>query len=244
MSIYSHITPFASFSEDSVNDILRPHIISRTFEELITERGDLNINFTNDSKNFVDYTTLFDNIKEKLFKINNVKEIDITNCEDIKKFREDYHNLKKTICNVYMDLMDAETKLNEAKEKYTTFCESIKNCIHFVHNSGTEDENDLLIKNILEKKTDTYYISLNIEQLIKNFEKSYHEFEKLKCKITIISGTILPSTICQICLEHQVEYFIDPCGHTICKHCKIICEQLTDCHYCRTNKKGYKRLYL
>ena len=79
---------------------------------------------------------------------------------------------------------------------------------------------------------------------LNKYEEAYTEFEKTKIKISIISGTILPPTICQICLEHQVEYFLDPCGHTICKHCKVICENKPDCHYCRTKKKGYKRLYL
>ena len=60
----------------------------------------------------------------------------------------------------------------------------------------------------------------------------------------MISGTIIPTITCQVCLENQIEYFVDPCGHTICKVCKVECEKLKNCHYCRTPRNGYKRLYL
>jgi len=240
----NNFSSFASFSDDSVNDL---HIPVRSFEEFITERGDLNIHFSNLNTNYVDYNTIYEKIKEKLFKINTTKEkcnIKESDNDEIKKFRDDYLSLKKSVCDIYMNLMHAETELNEAKEKYNSFCESIKNCVHFIHRSGTPDENDILIKDILEKKIHSYFVSLNLDELIIKYDNANIEFEKTKSKISIISGTILPTTICQICLEHQVDYFIDPCGHTICKNCKSVCEVCPDCHYCRTKKKCYKRIYL
>jgi hypothetical protein len=225
--------------------------VNRTFEELISERGDLNIYFSNTSNTSntsglsIDYNTLFEKIKTKLLRIDTISDIDITNCPIINKYREDFLALKKNICDIYLDYMKSETELNEAKEKYTTFCESIKNCVHFIHKTGTADENDILIKEMLEKKIEDYYEKLNISFLIQNFDEKRLDFEKTKYKISTITGALLPTTICQICLENQVDYFVDPCGHTICKTCKNTCENKSkNCHYCRTVKNGYKRLYI
>jgi len=219
--------------------------INRTFEELITERGDLNIHFSNENKSVVDYTLLFEKIKEKLFIIDNKKDIKITECDDIKKFRQEIFALKNGICDKYIKLSTIESELNQAKEKYSSFCDSVKNLIHFVYKSETmEEENDEKIKEILENKIETYYKKLNITELLDQYETAIVDYEKTKLKISMISGTFLQPTICQICLERQVEFFIDPCGHTICKHCKPMCETIADCHYCRTKKKGYKRLFL
>jgi len=238
----NNIEQFALFNEAFSESITN---LNRTFEELITERGDLSFHFSNQNRSSVDYTTLFDKIKEKLFSMDSSKkDLKINDCPIINKYREDFTALKHNVCDIYMDLMNAETELNQAREKYTTFCDSIKNCINFVHNNTTLDESDQIVKEILEKKVENYYIKLDIDNLNKKYEEAYTEFEKTKIKISLISGTILPPTICQICLEHQVEYFLDPCGHTICKQCKIICENKPDCHYCRTKKKGYKRLFL
>ena len=238
----SSINSFSPFNEQGSDNF---SLLHRTFEELVTERGDLNIHFSNEPCLHVDYNTLFEKIKTKLFQMDNVADVDISDCPLIKKYREDYISLKKNVCDIYLDYMKAETELNEAKEKYKTFCESIKNCIHFVHNTGTANENDILIKDILETKVENYYEKLNISFLIKNFDEKHLEFEKTKYKISTITGTLLPTTICQVCLENQVDYFIDPCGHTICKTCKTTCENKSlHCHYCRSIKNGYKRLYI
>jgi len=235
----------SSFSPFYENNIENLNLLNRTFEELVSERGDLNYHFSDESCLRVDYNTLFEKIKSKLFQMNITLDLNITDCPIIKKYREDFLELKKTICDIYLDYMKAETELNEAKEKYTTFCESIKNCIHFIYNTGTQVEQDIVIKELLEQKIETYYLKLNIDSLQEIYNEKFIEFEKTKYKVSTITGTILPTTICQICLENQVDYFIDPCGHTICKTCKTVCENKSlSCHYCRTIKKGYKRIYL
>ena len=158
----------------------------RTFEELITERGtEIEIN--------VNYDSLFENIKNKLF--------------DLKKIE----NIKKTIT-------------------------SIDIC-------GINDESDVLLKELIEKKIDSYYINLNLDKLKNNLNISYNKLQETKQKINIIFG-IIPVTICQICLENQIEYFVDPCGHTLCGVCKDKCVKVSSsCHYCRTNRNSFKRIY-
>lgn len=227
---------FAPFDENEERSELSVNNNFRSYEELVNERCGINER--------EDYTTLFKKIKEKLFKMNTVMDINFADCPIVKQYRDDFNALKQNVCNVYTTLTNAETELNEAKEKYASFCESIKKCVNFVHNTGTADQNDILLRDILENKIDTYYTHLKIDELIKQYNIANLEFEKTKFKISTISNVVLPPTICQICLERQVDYFIDPCGHTICEQCKIKCEKTTDCHYCRTKKKCYRRLYL
>ena len=66
------------------------------------------------------------------------------------------------------------------------------------------------------------------------------EYSYLKNILTDISS-ILPSGICRICLESEVTYFIDPCGHTICGLCKELSKSLTTCHTCRANITSLKK---
>jgi len=214
----------------------------RTFEELITERGE-NL-FPNEIDSGVDYIVFFEKIKNKLFKINHSLDVNVNDFDDIKQFKDLFNNLKKEICDAYIALTKSETKLKISTDKYISFCENIKNSIESIVSCGLNDDSDKELINSLEKKINLYYDNLNIPELTVQYQSDYTIFEKIKYKISMISGTVISPTTCQICLENQVEYFIDPCGHTICKECKITCESSPSCHYCRTLKKCYKRLYI
>jgi len=214
----------------------------RTFEELISERGE--DVFPNQIEPDINYNVFFEKIRNKLFKVNQNLDVNVHEFKDIKEFKEIINNLKKEICESYIALTKSENNMKNATEKYTSFCENIKSSVESIVQCGVNDESDKELINSLEKKIEIYYEKLNIPLLTEKYETDYTNFEKIKYKISSISGTVIPQTTCQICLENQVEYFIDPCGHTICKNCKLRCENSTSCHYCRTTKKCYKRLYL
>ena len=235
MSSSNSNSSFAPFNENnnfSYNN--------RTFEELICERGEMFEPIENE--NIFDYSLIFNKIKTKLFNLNNLPD-NLQECEFIKKYREEIMTLKREVCTIYLDFMKAETQLSSAREKYTLFCENIKNCIESI--IQTPDESDNQLKQLLEQKLENYYSTLNLDTLIEDFNKKSELFEKTKYQVAQLTGTFLPTTICQICLENEVEYFIDPCGHTICKNCKSTCENKSNkCHYCRTVRSSYRRLYL
>jgi hypothetical protein len=139
--------------------------------------------------------------------------------------------------------MEADSQLTIVREKFNSFSESIKKCIENISQTPCDSDNQL--KELLEEKIEKFYSILEIDALIDNFYKKLEQFEKTKYKISLISGTFLPTTICQICMENQVDYFIDPCGHTICRLCKSTCENKTNkCHYCRTVRNSYRKIYL
>ena len=227
---------FSSFSE--INSTSTLDNFSRTFEQIVTERNKVV------SRNDDYYSQLFEKINSKLRTMETNIDVNVFDCEIVKQHIENIRDLKKSVCTVYMEYIDVDTKLNEAKTKYLKFSESIKECLGYLY--GINDhESDETIKTLLEDKIDVYYEQLKIDELLKDYTKKYEEFEKTKYKISIMTGVILPTTICQICMENQVDYFIDPCGHTICKLCKSLCENKSNkCHYCRTTRNTYKRIYL
>ena len=230
---------FNSFAPFIDNIDLREVNNYRTLEELVTER------YESINENKPDYTNLFNKIVSRLNNLEIKHYPDIFNCETVKDYKDFIYSFKENSSTIYMEFIEAENLLKYAKEKYKHFCDTIKECIKSINNSGTFNENDESIKDIFDRKIDEYYHSLKLDDLLKNFNTKFEEFEKLKYKISLIVGSFLPTTICQICLENQVDYFIDPCGHTICKSCKLVCEnKSTACHYCRASRNSYKRLYL
>lgn len=44
---------------------------------------------------------------------------------------------------------------------------------------------------------------------------------------------------CPICITHEVDTFLEPCGHTLCKECN----RNSYCHMCRTKIKGARDIY-
>ena len=110
-------------------------------------------------------------------------------------------------------------------------------------NAMIKRSNELAKQQVLKDKIDSYYQKLEIDTLIENYEESMKQFKIAKYKLSSIFGNVAPTAMCQICLDNQVEYFLDPCGHTLCGSCKVSCESKTHCHYCRTKRNNFKKLY-
>ena len=227
---------FNSFAPFDESGYVGENNAFRTFEELVTERGEFNLTSR------IDYTTLFDKIKSKLNNINLDFEFDV---HDEMEYTENVIAFKKQICDVYLDFLHSDNVLKNAREKYVLFCENIQNCLKTIISCETEyNQDDVTLKTILENKIESYYTFLDIDTLIDNFNKNFKEFERVKYKTSLLVGSILPTTICQICLENQVDYFIDPCGHTICSNCKKNLTILNKCHFCRSRIEKIKRVYI
>lgn len=221
-------------------------------DDFLNERS--KIDSFEERKNFEYYNLIFEKIKEKLTKIESISPSntcyfgDIMDMPEVVECNEIFNKLKKSTCEVYIHFEQCEQKLNEAKHKYTTFCDTFKEMIQIVDCCGksNETETDTTLKQLLQTKIDSYYHNLELDKLINEYEESLKQFKLVKYKLSTIFGSIIPSTSCQICLENQVEYFLDPCGHTLCGKCKLTCENTrsTNCHYCRTKRNSFKKLFL
>jgi hypothetical protein len=172
--------------------------------------------------------------------------------EQKKKFMEESYltnvkstidNLKKKVVEINNTRIEYEIKLENNKEKYTKYADLVISLIsHIRENETATTENDEII-NILYTKLNNYAVELEIDVLKKKVDSTNMDYLCIKELFFDLSG-FLPSTTCNICLENQVNYFIDPCGHTLCTNCKEKNPRLSNCHFCRTKITGLKRLYL
>lgn len=243
---------FASFSssESSVHSLFSYNDprLNRNFEQLVTQRGDLIPDLETD-QNY--YNSVFENIKEKLFIISESDDLEITG-DEIKTYKEKYNiennfaileNLKKQLSELYLKKIEHEVLLQEKRRMYSSFCENIRTCIQSINElSKEENTNDNQLRGLLNDRIDWYYNELDLDNLINTEYSLKKEFTFLKQSIKEFLK--FAPTICSICMENEVSWFIDPCGHTMCSQCKLITDKTKKCHYCRVEKTKLNRLYL
>jgi hypothetical protein len=97
---------------------------------------------------------------------------------------------------------------------------------------------------------------LEINERYDSAEKRYlenskdnTEFESVKQEysaaiIKIKSLNVLSPRTCVICFESEIEYFFDPCGHTICGGCMDQYKCKRKCHVCRVSWNKCNKLFL
>ena len=232
---------YASFNDNedtgsstSILDTIRNPISTRCFQDIQDERA-IDINKCIKDRKNVDYGGLFNNTYVKEEKV----ELD----EGYLKYIETLEELKKEICNVFLDFTESELKVTEAKKSFDVFCESIKSAINSIQTIGLGDSDDQLMVDILTKKIDSYYSILDIENLEKNHLIISDKYSIVKKQMNTVKNYFVKQhNICNICMDNGVEFFIDPCGHTLCGNCKNKCTS-SNCHYCRNTRKAFKKLY-
>jgi hypothetical protein len=245
---------FSSFNESFVGESsegmysrvyeqpLLENNISRNFEQLITERGNLySVQLFDD---------VFDKIKEKMFSLTDSDRL-ITH-EKINEYSEKWNTVnlnnsidtfKKDIGDIYQKKTHLEIELGKKKELYKSFCDHITQILDLTEQFYSGSEKQDSFRKILLDRIEWYYYKLDLANLILEYTKLNEEFVFLKKSFMKLSSILNP-VICSICYENQVAWYIDPCGHTICDNCKTKCESNTKCHYCSTKRNKYARLYL
>jgi len=241
---YSPVNGSVEFfdSDLSYSSVLSNSVQQRTFEQLICERSELHPNGY--------YKNVFESIRDKLFVLNDTEQ-EINETEyatfrekhNVSKITEIIDTFKKNISELYARKIEIEIILDKKNKEYTAFCENIKEsvkCIEMICDFTKEDE---LLRQLLLDKIENCYNQLNLGSLKKEYNSVISEFNFLKNTLVDFSG-INFSTMCGVCMDKQVSWYIDPCGHTLCEECKTKCESAVNCHYCRNKKNCYKRLYL
>jgi len=238
---------FFSQTDPRLNRSFDEPRLNRNFEELVTQRGELSFEAESEPTDQNFYNSVFENIKEKLFIVSESDDIEISP-EEIITYKSKYNiedhfkaitKLKKQISSLYLKKTEHEVLLQEKRRKYTSFCENIKNCVLFIDEMNDQDDT---LKQLLNERINWYYNELDIDNFINMEYNLKKEFTFLKKSIK--EFVRISPTVCSICMEHEISWFIDPCGHTMCEQCKVNTERTQRCHYCRTEKQKLNRLYL
>ena len=174
--------------------------------------------------------------------------------EKFNTFKDLIEEYKKIICETYISLNESKEKLNVNKEKYSLFLDQINKVlksIEKINNSSEPSEEDLLFKKILMSKLKEYSQLLNLEELQRDVQGLESDFKNLSNVLKSVNS-IQVACMCPLCLDNKVEYFLFPCGHTVCGKCNNknkLSNQLSNqnkklCFYCRTEIQSIKTLYL
>jgi hypothetical protein len=222
--------------------------INRNYEVLIAERNqELSENTELITNNL--YNKIFNEIKNKLLIISDDNTETIS--ESIKKDFLESHNLmgiqevinklKKVIVEIHNKKIELDITRNEACLKFKKFSDLVIATVNIIKESSEPDDKKL--SELLMDKIGRYFLLLDLENLNNSVNSVNKEYLSIKQLFLELSGMI-PATVCQICLENQINFFMDPCGHTICTYCKEKRPGLQKCHFCRSNISTFKRLYL
>ena len=221
--------------------------VNRNYEALMLERNQ-EVNSVENNM----YNKIFNEIKNKLLIISddNTESVsESTKNEYLEKnFLTGVHGninkLKKIIVETHNKKIELDILFNEASIKFKKFSDLVIATVNIIKESSKpDDSDDIQLCDLLMNKIGKYFLFLDLENLTKSVNSINKEYLCIKNLFYELSGT-LPATVCQICLENQINYFIDPCGHTICTSCKEKRPGLQKCHFCRANISTFKRLYL
>jgi Zinc finger, C3HC4 type (RING finger) len=223
-------------------------------DRLISERAmeEYNFHYSIDSQHseVVMYNGIFSLIRNKLFIINDSEEItapDPVLLEEIKNkysFNNSSNTLtdfKRKVVVLHNKKIETEIIFSNNKKEYTKFTDNILILINTIKDFNTSGD-EVLIQ-LLTDKIQWYYSELKLESLKETINSLEKEYRIIKGLLSEFTG-LLPATACQICLENQINYFSDPCGHTICTECMEKSKGVRKCHFCRGSITSFKRLYL
>jgi len=236
---------FVIDSDDSYQDFNQRRL-TRNFEELITERGNLEIDEVQSKCRF---ENIFNNIKDKIFASSEGDDLDITESErksieekyNLNQSKQTIKELKEKISELYIKKIEHSVMIEERRRLFKTFSKNIKASIESIEQMEPHDE-DPELNRLLEKRINMYYHELGIEKMVECEYKLNSEFQVLRKTLIELSHVSL--TQCMICLDRTVSWFIDPCGHTLCNECKEKTQEYKTCHYCRVKRTKFNKLYL
>jgi uncharacterized coiled-coil DUF342 family protein len=113
-------------------------------------------------------------------------------------------------------------------------CESLSR----IHNE-LDDMTSTFLTSLLEKhETITSELQTSIGLLVCKKDKLEATLKALGTTYNILKNAPMHHT-CPICITHEVDVYLEPCGHTLCSQCN----KSQYCHMCRTKIRSTRSLY-
>jgi hypothetical protein len=168
--------------------------------------------------------------------------------EHIKEIQDINDSVEKgraLLSKYLIEYHESEQKINDIDKEIHKIKETIHSvkysliCLEDTHISFKTLSTEFIDR--ISKKEMDYLEELQSEQGLLVIKK-----DKLETLIKTLSSTykILKNSqvghICPICIQNEVDCYIDPCGHTLCHKC---CSKLSYCHMCRTRIKMTRSIF-
>jgi hypothetical protein len=222
--------------------------LNRDFDAYIMERESF-LSVNNNNTNL--YNRIFTTIRNKIFILNEEETVQL-DPDLVQEFNHKYsmeystsfiNDFKAKIVLLYNRKLEFNITFEENKRLYSQFTDNIMNLTKNISETNNNSAEDEQLIELLTMKIEWYYNKLNLDSLKKEIDSINQEYEFVKGLLAEFAGFI-PATVCQICLERQIGYFIDECGHTLCSECMDKSKGIRKCHFCRKTINSFKRLYL
>ena len=146
--------------------------------------------------------------------------------ESWKNFEKDLSNFKLKFKKTSLEL---ETQLSEMRilEKSSQISKMI------IENVESPD-----LKAKLVEVIDSYESEKGLHTLTQQCGKLKGEVEAMRQVLTDTNAERYAQFTCFICMERNIELFIDPCGHVVCDYCWTQTRDKRKCPGCRTTLIG------
>lgn len=168
--------------------------------------------------------------EEEVQNLNMIDETVSKGKELLLNTLEEYDDCKNKIHTINKRIHNTEKVIRNIREQLRYLTDLHKEL--FVIN---ED----IIKKLLDKQ-EQIISELQTEAglLICNRDKLEAVIRSLGKTYNVIKNTPMHHT-CPICITREVDVYLEPCGHTICRECN----KNTHCHMCRTKIRTSKHIY-
>lgn len=158
------------------------------------------------------------------------KRIEQTKDEFVKKMKA--YDIEKLIQRPPDENVETQDTTSKELEDYETVVKNLKGYLLVIN-----EKYDSIEKQLSKNS--------NSQELLKQRADINLEYNSVLLKLKSLSKAVLSPRTCIICFDNEIEYFVAPCGHTLCGNCKLECERRSDnCHVCRGRRQNYNKLFL
>ena len=170
--------------------------------------------------------------------------------EEINKFNELFKTIKDNYLKQTEKTIILQTEYKKEDEKLQSDIEKVSDFKEFAYSINTKYKDldtDKLNENILEiskKIKDSHDDKTKLEYLKQNHILNLYLYKFIREINSCNNGST-----CNLCLQRQVDTFMEPCGHTGCSECIEILKNRSggeyncNCFICRKNVIKFHKLY-
>ena len=182
-------------------------------------------------------TELFD--ESVFFSPTTTTEVDVSSTWS--SLRNEIGKFKKSLraaFDEYKNCLEIYSSIKKNHEQKIRILQSVIPLVDEESDPAVDELGLEIKKNVNEylKKIENETSIMKAAEDVKNARKKFENHKSISREIKNIH--CLP--ICSVCLEHQVDCILVPCGHTICTFCS---RSLFSCHICRAFIKRRQKIY-
>ena len=151
---------------------------------------------------------------------------------------ESWKTFEKDLSNFKLKLKITSNELNQKLGELRELKKSSQISKLIIENVDLDD-----LKAKLVEVVDSYESEKGLHTLTQQCGKLKGQVEAMQQVLKDTNAERYAQFTCFICLERNIELFIDPCGHVVCEYCWSQTRDKRKCPGCRTTLIGVKKIF-